>query len=292
MGVALIGFFGPWIPHRAVALIVTGFELSEFAKFFPEVQTGAVRVIRSLFLLPLPSLSLLLGLWVNASTRRLRGRRIGTILAALLALLALPPYEALRAPDYRAQLLLAAGGSLLALLTTLSRRWPPTARAGLAAASAVAGLTGPLTQFSRLHPLVEVLYNKPVGTGWGLVACALGFSVSAAWYIRLAAVRHGRPRVSVDRSELLTRGDNVDDNQGILLYGTAWCSDSRNARHVLDELRVNYRFVDIDKDPTGAAYVKQVNRGFRSVPTIVFPDGSILVEPSSAQLRDKLSSGS
>jgi glutaredoxin len=46
--------------------------------------------------------------------------------------------------------------------------------------------------------------------------------------------------------------------------------------------------VDIDADPAGRKYVESVNRGFRSVPTIVFPDGSILVEPSNMELSRKL----
>jgi glutaredoxin len=46
--------------------------------------------------------------------------------------------------------------------------------------------------------------------------------------------------------------------------------------------------VDIDQDPEGREYVMKVNDGSRSVPTIVFPDGSILVEPSNAELAEKL----
>jgi mycoredoxin len=82
----------------------------------------------------------------------------------------------------------------------------------------------------------------------------------------------------------------VDENEGIVFYGTEWCPDCRMARLVLDGLGVTYKLVDIDRDASAAAFVKQVNQGFRSVPTIVFPDGSILVEPSRSQLRDKLTS--
>jgi glutaredoxin len=50
-----------------------------------------------------------------------------------------------------------------------------------------------------------------------------------------------------------------------------------------------YKWIDIDRDPEARAYVQQINGGYRSVPTIVFPDGSILVEPSHAELAEKLS---
>jgi glutaredoxin len=56
----------------------------------------------------------------------------------------------------------------------------------------------------------------------------------------------------------------------------------------LDANDVAYAWIDIDQDAEAAAYVQQVNHGFRSVPTICFPDGSHLVEPSDAELREKL----
>jgi mycoredoxin len=46
--------------------------------------------------------------------------------------------------------------------------------------------------------------------------------------------------------------------------------------------------LNIDKDPEARKAVEQMNRGMRSVPTLVFPDGSILVEPSTYQLQQKL----
>lgn len=74
----------------------------------------------------------------------------------------------------------------------------------------------------------------------------------------------------------------------IIVYGTTWCGQTRRALSCLEACGVPYRWVDIDRDAEGRRYVEEVNHGFRSVPTIVFPDGSILVEPSEAQLRAKL----
>lgn len=72
------------------------------------------------------------------------------------------------------------------------------------------------------------------------------------------------------------------------MYGTRWCYDSRRARAIMDELVVPYTWIDIDKDYEARKLVEQLNNGFRSVPTILFPDGSMLVEPSNAVLREKL----
>ena len=74
----------------------------------------------------------------------------------------------------------------------------------------------------------------------------------------------------------------------IEVYGTEWCGDCKRAKKVLDERDINYNWTDIDKDPKLMEYVKQLNNGKSIVPTIVFPDGSILVEPNNVQLIEKL----
>ncbi|MDL1943638.1 FAD-dependent oxidoreductase [Chloroflexi bacterium CFX2] len=74
----------------------------------------------------------------------------------------------------------------------------------------------------------------------------------------------------------------------ITLYGTGWCPDCKRSKQFFGEQRVPYHYVDIDNDPDATAFVEEVNNGFRSIPTIVFPDGSVLVEPSNAQLAEKL----
>lgn len=74
----------------------------------------------------------------------------------------------------------------------------------------------------------------------------------------------------------------------IIVYGSDWCGDCRRARRYLNEHQIPYQWINIDRDKQAELYVKSVNRGMRSVPTIVFQDGSILVEPSNAQLAEKL----
>jgi mycoredoxin len=74
----------------------------------------------------------------------------------------------------------------------------------------------------------------------------------------------------------------------IKIYGTKWCPDCRRAKQVLDRHATPFEWIDIEDDAAAAAYVQKVNRGYRSVPTIVFPDGSVLVEPANAALEKKL----
>lgn len=73
------------------------------------------------------------------------------------------------------------------------------------------------------------------------------------------------------------------DNR-ITFYGTVWCGDCRRTKAYLDSHQIPYQFVDIDRDPSAESFVKQINRGRRSVPTLIAPDGSRVVEPSETQL--------
>lgn len=75
----------------------------------------------------------------------------------------------------------------------------------------------------------------------------------------------------------------------IVVYATRWCPDCLRARRLLDEKQIEYTLIDIDHDAEGKQYVMSVNNGNRSVPTILFPDGSLLVEPSNAALSQKIS---
>lgn len=78
------------------------------------------------------------------------------------------------------------------------------------------------------------------------------------------------------------------ENERIVVYGTSWCPDCKRAKQFFGDQRVEYRWVDIEQDPDAMAYVEEVNDGMRIVPTIIFPDGDRLVEPSNAELAEKL----
>ncbi|HPS32348.1 MAG TPA: glutaredoxin domain-containing protein [Anaerolineaceae bacterium] len=74
----------------------------------------------------------------------------------------------------------------------------------------------------------------------------------------------------------------------IRFYGVNWCGDCKRSKRVFSDTQVPYVYYDLDENPRAVEFVKSVNQGMRRVPTIVFPDGSMLVEPSDEVLRTKL----
>lgn len=77
-------------------------------------------------------------------------------------------------------------------------------------------------------------------------------------------------------------------SSNITVYGALWCPDCRRAKQFLGEHQIPYHWVDIEQDKEAEAVVMALNAGKRIIPTIVFEDGSILVEPSNAELASKL----
>jgi len=74
----------------------------------------------------------------------------------------------------------------------------------------------------------------------------------------------------------------------IIVYSTTWCSDCKRAKKFFGEQRIPYINIDIEENPEYVQVVEKINDGKRSVPTIVFPDGSVLVEPTNVELAEKL----
>jgi len=84
-----------------------------------------------------------------------------------------------------------------------------------------------------------------------------------------------------------TEVTSVEDNT-IIVYGTGWCGDCHRTRRFLDRNHVAYQWVDADSDPRAYDVIRAINRGRRSVPTLVFPDGTVMTEPSDGALGRKL----
>jgi mycoredoxin len=76
----------------------------------------------------------------------------------------------------------------------------------------------------------------------------------------------------------------------IRVYGASWCPDTIRARRVLDHRHVPYDWHDVDADPTARSYVEGMHHGRCRVPTIIFLDGSMMVEPADSELEKKLNS--
>lgn len=84
-----------------------------------------------------------------------------------------------------------------------------------------------------------------------------------------------------------TTGSTPATQAKVTMYVTTWCGDCRMAKRWFDSHDVPYEYINIEEDPRAAEYVMKVNGGMRSVPTIVFPDGSVLVEPGPRELAAK-----
>jgi mycoredoxin len=80
----------------------------------------------------------------------------------------------------------------------------------------------------------------------------------------------------------------MDAKDTILVYGAAWCGDCRRSKKFLDANQVSYTYVDVEANPDQIEVMQQYNGGLQSIPTIVFPDGRVLVEPSNPLLAENL----
>jgi glutaredoxin-like protein len=74
------------------------------------------------------------------------------------------------------------------------------------------------------------------------------------------------------------------------MYGADWCGDCRRSKRLLEELSVEYTLIDVDADLSAADKVIEINGGAKSIPVLVFQDGTHLTEPSDNDLKAKLQS--
>ena len=72
------------------------------------------------------------------------------------------------------------------------------------------------------------------------------------------------------------------------MYGAAWCGDCRRSKKYLDSHKVEYNYIDVEADESAAEKVIEINGGMRSIPVILFPDGTHMTEPSDKDLEAKL----
>ena len=75
----------------------------------------------------------------------------------------------------------------------------------------------------------------------------------------------------------------------IVLYTTEYCADCLRAKKFFEINNIPHLRVTLEGNTEATEFVMEVNHGYRSVPTIVFPDGSVLVEPDWEELKSKFS---
>ncbi len=206
LALAIAGYLGPWIAHKTAALTVTGLELAEFAKFFPQVQGGTVAINRVLFYLPLVAACVLLALFVSRSTVRL-ARWIVLLAICILLTVTLLPYPVVDSarhalatrsafaidPQYRGHLTLIVVGLAFTLSTRLIGRLSQRIQSILVVILALVGAVPALWQFVILHPLAAALYDQRLGLGWGLIVYALGSTLLVLSGIRATQIRASSP---------------------------------------------------------------------------------------------------
>ncbi|MCB0115616.1 MAG: hypothetical protein KDD84_16065 [Caldilineaceae bacterium] len=189
--VTLAGYVGPWIPHAAAGLVVTGLDFAEYVKFLHPIRSGELSVWREGFYLPLVAVSLALSL--NAYRRDLAYawpiRLFLLGIAVVSALNLLPPAwspAVLRNQEFRLQVFAlvcclgaVAIGPLLALL--------PRSILGLTSAVlSLAALIVPVLQFWRILPAIETIYAHAVTPGWGVWIMILGLLGLLAASLRIS----------------------------------------------------------------------------------------------------------
>ncbi|MEY3686126.1 MAG: hypothetical protein RJB00_1076 [Actinomycetota bacterium] len=74
----------------------------------------------------------------------------------------------------------------------------------------------------------------------------------------------------------------------ITMYSADWCGDCVRSKRLLDSLQVRYEIIDVESVPGASEKVIEINGGKRSIPVILFPDGTHLTEPSDIDLKAKL----
>jgi mycoredoxin len=75
----------------------------------------------------------------------------------------------------------------------------------------------------------------------------------------------------------------------IVMYSTEYCGDCRRAKAFFEANQIEYVNVGLEGNEEATRFVIEMNKGQRSVPTIIFPDGVVLVEPSWQELAKQTS---
>ena len=80
----------------------------------------------------------------------------------------------------------------------------------------------------------------------------------------------------------------MSSGETLTIYSTVWCGYCRRLKSQMEREGIPFVEVDIEDDPGAADLVMSVNGGMQTVPTLVFPDGSALTNPSLAEVKAQL----
>ena len=80
----------------------------------------------------------------------------------------------------------------------------------------------------------------------------------------------------------------MSSGETLTIYSTVWCGYCRRLKSQMEREGISFVEVDIEDVPGAADLVMSVNGGMQTVPTLVFPDGSALTNPSLAEVKAQL----
>lgn len=197
-GIALVGYFGPWIGHPSATLAWNAYDLFDVLRPLPEIETGALTV--NLYTLRLPLVGLALGLPLILIEARWLWRVAAALVGMALAIATFPPYPyivtAWRTPGWNVPfwwgVAALIGAPLLAWLApTLRavRRWAAPVWFAFTFIPAI-------VTFNRLRPALQTLHAVPVHAGWGFWMCLSGFLLMAVLTLRKRSARREETKVN------------------------------------------------------------------------------------------------
>jgi mycoredoxin len=77
-------------------------------------------------------------------------------------------------------------------------------------------------------------------------------------------------------------------SENVVVFGAGWCGDCRQAKAWLRDNDVPFTDVDVEHDPDARHQAMELAKGRTNIPVVVLPDGSVLIEPTNAELANAL----
>jgi hypothetical protein len=187
--IGLVGYYGPWLSHRAAGLVVVGLDLAEYVKFLPPVASGQIVIQREIFYLPLFAGSVTASLLASRRYLPTWIRWALAFSAVPLALAMLPPAwspSLLLLNEFRLQVL--ALGLCLALIPgiVVTRYLPDWLVLVTIALVALLAAVGPAWAFLQVRPAIAQVYRRPPPLGWGFCLGSVGFVAEV--FVAIAAI--------------------------------------------------------------------------------------------------------
>jgi len=185
------GYWGPWVAHKAAALVIPGVDLAEYVKFLPEYRRHEIRILREGFYLPLVALSLSLSLlaWQPAARWPMGLRALAWACSISATLAMLPPAWSpvtFRQPEFRLQIVAIVVCLIIAAVAPLLRRVRPAYLSCVLVPLSLFAAFVPVWQFGIVRPALDKVYGRPITIGWGPVVMTLGLILLALGWVGLS----------------------------------------------------------------------------------------------------------